>query len=68
MSSRPSCASSTYDFVLAVPFLCALPFVCATACATFSCAFRYDGAFSHTRVRCTISFRMAVTERADSGW
>src|SRR6266436_4828509 len=53
-----------YAFALAVLFLGApVAFSCF-----FSCAFRYVGAFSHGLDFCTICFRIAVTERADSGW
>ena len=57
-----------YFFALDIPFPGAGLVVSATACATFSCAFRYVGAFSQGLVVCTICFRIAVTARADSGW
>src|SRR5712691_2463261 len=59
-------ASSIYAFALAIPFLCAVLFLCATACAAFSCAFRYVGAFSHGLDRCMLSFRIAVISLAAS--
>src|SRR5437867_1884418 len=56
-----------YDGAFAVFFLCVLPVFCAIACSAFSCAFRYVGAFSHSLVRCTISFRIAVVSLAANG-
>src|SRR2546426_8604226 len=67
--SSPSLLSLLhYFFALDVPFLGEGLVCSATACATFSCAFRYVGAFSHGLDCCTICFRRAVTARADSGW